>query len=228
MNDINELIKELKDQNIPDKEAEELAFLSKNLSNLYNFERNNDSKIRFLQQNLSAKNKFISKQIFVAALLSLVLLLGFTSVVSAQKSLPGQPLYPVKKLSENILSALSPSFKGEILKRRSEEVKDLSGKDNSKDFYKAVRDYENELSKTQIINLEKIDESKKNLQEAQRTTSEENKEILENAIIQTQEKQEELEKGEVKGDRTRSIEEKVNNEQNQSRDSFKNAEDALD
>ncbi|MCL6096827.1 MAG: hypothetical protein M1444_04085, partial [Patescibacteria group bacterium] len=212
MNDIDKLIKELKDENIPDKEAEELAFLSKNLSNLYNFERSPVFKNKFLNQDTSFKNKFfLSKQIFAAAFLSFVLLLGFTSVVSAQNSLPGQPLYPVKKLSENIFSAINPSFKGEILKRRSEEIKNLSGKKDGADFHNTVDEYEKELEENKKINPEKMEESRKNLEEAKENSLDEHKKDLERVIIKTESRQDEVEK-EDEGKRLNSPEDSRDSE----------------
>lgn len=212
MNDIDKLIKELKDQDIPDKEAEELAFLSKNLSNLYKFERSNDFKIRFLQQNLLTKNKFFfSRQIFAAAFLSFVLLLGFTSVVGAQNSLPGQPLYTVKKLSENIISAMNPSFKGEILERRSEEIKELSDKKDGDSFRNIVNEYERELNENKTINPEKMEESRKNLEEAKKNSLDEHREDIERVIIQTENRQDEVRK-EDEGDKLNSPEDNRSSE----------------
>ncbi len=197
MNDIDKLIKELKDQDIPAKEAEELAFLSKNLSNLYSFERSIGFKTRFLEQDLIVKNKFFaSRQMFATAFLSVILLLSFSSIVAAQKSFPGQPLYPVKIASENIASFINPSFKGEILERRSEEIKELSGKKDGDSFQSLVNEYEKELSENKKINREKIEESRKNLEEARNNSLDEHKKDLERVIIKTEDRQEEIEKEE--------------------------------
>lgn len=200
-NNLKNLINELKKEGALEKEAEDLAFLSKNLSNLYSFERNKDIKIRFLQQNLPEKNKFfIKRQMFVTAFLSLILLLGFTSVVGAQNSLPGQPLYPIKKLSENIFSFIKPDFKGEILKRRSEEIKELSNKKDGNNFHNTVNEYEKELNEDKKISPEKIEESRKNLEEAKKNSLDEHREDIERVLIKTQETQQKVQ--EVKGDNT--------------------------
>ena len=177
-----------------------MAFLSKNLSNLYSLKRSDNFKAKFLEQELVAKNRFFkSKQMFATAFLSLFLLLGFTSVVSAQKSLPGEPLYPIKRLSENIAETINPSFKNEIVKRRSEEIKELSGKDKSKHLNEAINDYEKELNDNQKINLENIKQSELNLEEARQSSiSAENKLDIERVLIKTQERQKTIQ--EVKGD----------------------------
>lgn len=198
MNDLNlkELIKDLKAEGALEEEAENLAIFSKNLSNLYAFERNDKFKTKFLEQELKERNKFfVSRQMFATAFLSLILLLGFTSIVSAQKSLPGQTLYPVKIASENIASFINPSFKDEILKRRSEEIRQLSGKKDGETFHNVVDEYERELNENKTINPKKIKESRRNLEEAKNNSLDEHKEDIERVIIQTEDRQRE-----VKGD----------------------------
>ena len=198
MNDENlkKLAEELKSEGALENEAEDLALLSKNLSNLYAFERSSDFKAKFLEQELLTKNKFfISRQKFAAVFLSLILLLGFTSVVGAQNSLPGQPLYPVKIASENIASFINPSFKDEILKRRSEEIKELSDKKDGNTFHDVVDEYEKELNENKEINPKKIEESRRNLEEARVNSLDEHKEDIDRVIIKTESRQ-----GEVKGD----------------------------
>lgn len=198
MNDENlkKLAEELKSEGALENEAEELALLSKNLSNLYAFERSSDFKAKFLEQELLTKNKFfISRQMFAAVFLSLILLLGFTSVVGAQNSLPGQPLYPIKIASENIASFINPSFKDEILKRRSEEIKELSDKKDGNTFHDVVDEYEKELNENKEINPKKIEESRRNLEEARVNSLDEHKEDIDRVIIKTESRQ-----GEVKGD----------------------------
>ena len=132
---------------------------------------------------------------FAAVFLSLILLLGFTSVVGAQNSLPGQPLYPVKIASENIASFINPSFKDEILKRRSEEIKELSDKKDGNTFHDVVDEYEKELNENKEINPKKIEESRRNLEEARVNSLDEHKEDIDRVIIKTESRQ-----GEVKGD----------------------------
>ena len=198
MNDENlkKLAEELKSEGALENEAEDLALLSKNLSNLYAFERSSDFKAKFLEQELLTKNKFfISRQMFAAVFLSLILLLGFTSVVGAQNSLPGQPLYPIKIASENIASFINPSFKDEILKRRSEEIKELSDKKDGNTFHDVVDEYEKELNENKEINPKKIEESRRNLEEARVNSLDEHKEDIDRVIIKTESRQ-----GEVKGD----------------------------
>lgn len=210
MNDLNlkKLIEELKDQNVLEDEAKNLAIFSKNLSNLYSFERSENSKIKFLEQKLLVKNRyFFSRQMFATAFLSLVLLLGVTSVVGAQGSLPGQPLYPIKIASENIASFINPSFKQEILNRRSEEIKQLSGKKDGDNFHNTINEYEKELNDNKSISPQKIREVQNNLEEAKINSLDEQKSDLERVIIKT-----ETRKGEVKGDQDIKISPEENKE----------------
>ena len=206
-NNLKNLIKDLKTEGALEKQAEDFAFLSKNLSNLYSFERSGEFKYKFLEQELLEKNKFFaSRQMFATAFFSLILLLGFASIVSAQGSLFGQPLYPVKIASENIASFTNPSFKGEILKRRSEEIKQLSGKKDGDNFLNTVNEYEKVLNENKKISLQKIEESRRNLEEARENSLEENKEDLERIIIKTESRQ-----GEVKGEEDKSESPEDNN-----------------
>lgn len=212
MNDLNlkELEGELKEEGALEKEAGDLAIFSKNLSNLYSFERSSEFKHKFLEQELLIKNRFfVSRQMFATAFLSLVLLLGVTSVVGAQGSLPGQPLYPIKIASENIASFISPSFKDEVLQRRSIEIKELSGKKDGDNFHNTVSEYEKELNENKTITPKKIKEVQKNLEEAKINSLDEHKEDLERVIIQTESRQ-----GEVKGDEDIKISPEINKEFN--------------
>ncbi|HYM64906.1 MAG TPA: hypothetical protein VES68_00250 [Candidatus Sulfotelmatobacter sp.] len=204
MNDINKLIEELKSQRASKKEAEELALFSKNLSNLLKLERSEEFKNRFLNQIGSSKfsRGQMYKRIFLPAFLTVVLFIGFASVVSAQKSLPGDTLYPVKQFSEKAAIFVDPSFKNALLGIRSNEVKNLSNDTSTANFNKAVEEYERELNGNKKLTLEQIKESKKNLQEAQRASSKENIHELENVIIQTDQRQILIEEKDVKGSST--------------------------
>lgn len=216
---LKKLTEELIEEGALEKEAEDLTFLSKNLSNLYSFERSTDLKTRFIDKDLSVKNKFFTqRQIFATALLSLILLLGFTSIVGAQNSLPGESLYPVKRLSEDVISFIKPDFKSEVLKRRSEEIKELSGKKDGDSFQNVVNEYEKELDENKTINPVKIEESRKILEEAKNNSLDEHKEDIERAINKTENKQGKAEDGD---------EEDKSNSSEDSNEGSKDLEDSL-
>ena len=106
-----------------------------------------------------------------------------STAVAAQKSLPGDSLYGVKRLTEKARTAVDPSFQGEVVVRRSEEVKRLSEEKKESGLIKqTVNDYEKEAKDLNGINTDKIDESKKNLEEAKQNVSEEDKKEIERVL----------------------------------------------
>lgn len=209
--DLNNLINELKAEGASDKEAEELFLFSKNMGNLLDIERSDIHKNKFIRQIVPQKNN-TRKMYYFATVFSFVLLFGFSSIVEAQNSLPGDKLYPVKIASENIVSLIKPSFKNEIIKRRSIEIKDLSKKNNSREFHETVENYARELSENKNIDAKDMEESRKNLEDARKDSLEDNKEDLEKIILQTKDVEELLEKSEVKGDNTGPSKDEDNNE----------------
>lgn len=191
--ELNQLIDELKAAGAQDKEAEELSVLSQKLSEVSKLERSFAFKKKFLERDIidnSSYRSFWSKWTVIPAVaFCLIFFVGFATVVSAEKSFRGKPLYPIKRLSEGIISFINPSFKNEVLRRRSEEIKELSDKKDGADFQKTVEDYEKELSENKRIAPEKFEESRKNLEEAKKKSLDENREDIERLIIQTEDKQ---------------------------------------
>jgi hypothetical protein len=181
---------ELESAGASNKEAEELSLLSQNISNLLTVERSASIKNRFLDslpQEEHTQQSFAKKWL-VIPMFAVLLLISVGSVAYAQKSLPGQPLYPVKILSEDIVVAVVPSFKGEILQRRSEEIKTLSQQNNSQNsvnLQKTINRYEKTLQEDGGINAASIEESRRNLEAASKGATLENKEAIENVIRQT-------------------------------------------
>ncbi len=198
-----QLIKELQSQGSLEEEARDLAEIFSKISKASKIERSHIFKKSFLD-NLSEKEKadrktfFFLPRVYVPALaLALLLFILITEVVNAQKSLPGQPLYPIKRLSENIVKTINPSFKDEILRRRSEEIKNLTEQKKDSDLLKkTIDEYKNELKEKEDVNPIRIEESRKNLEEAKDKSSEEGKKEIEKAIIQTEIKKEDQEKKE--------------------------------
>jgi len=208
-NDFEEqLKKELQSQGVLEEEARELMEALNKISKLSKTERSYAFKRSFLE-NLSKKEKtdrktfFFLPRAYVPALAFVLLLfILITEVVNAQKSLPGQPLYPIKRLSENIVKTINPSFKDEILRRRSEEIKNLTEQKKDSNLLKqTVSDYKDELKEKGKLSPVKIQETKKNLEEAKEKSEKENKKEIEKAIIQTEIKKEDQEKKEKPDDR---------------------------
>lgn len=99
----------------------------------------------------------------------LVLTIFFLTAVSAgiiqasQKSLPGQPLYPIKRTSEDILSAVSG---GNVVKveNRAKEVVELNKKNEPEQVSKAVEEYKKAVDEA-VSSGKNTEEIKKKLQE---------------------------------------------------------------
>lgn len=116
------------------------------------------------------------------------------SAFAAQSSLPGDPLYSLKRVTETVLGQISPNFKNEIPLRRSEEVKSLIEKNKNDDLVKkSLEDYQKQAEVGQDkTNLER---SRANLKEAETKASERSKEEINKVLeqskvqgVQTQEK----------------------------------------
>jgi len=203
--EINKIMEELKTAGANENEAEELAYFSKNLSNVLSFERSVETKNRFLEKvesmsQIPSGNFFVNHRSLFASVLGVILLLGFATIVSAQDSLPGQPLYSVKRITEEVVSTVNPSFNAEILKRRSVEIKILTKPsntniDSSKNVQSAIKDYEIELNDHKNINSKIVEESKTNLLDAKEQSSDGNKKEIEDVIKKTETKYEDV-KGE--------------------------------
>lgn len=189
---IEELMIELKKEGATANEAEELTLFAKNLSNSAKFERSFDLKIKFLNQNKDSKFRLsgLSRPVF-ATFLAIVLFVGFATLVRAQDSLPGQMLYPVKRATEDFLGAVSPSFKTQILIRRSDEIKKLSDPENKNysNLNNAIKAYENELDKKTDLTTKEMEESVNNLKEATMVATDGSKFKIENILRRTEERQ---------------------------------------
>ncbi|RJQ36263.1 hypothetical protein C4559_05175 [Candidatus Microgenomates bacterium] len=200
MDNFEDLIKELENlQGIKRSDFVKKTFI-KRLK-----ERNNKEK-RFLFFPLLSVRMLIPSVAFCAVIL--ILFTG-AAVVSAQKSIPGEALYKVKRLSENVVVGIKPEFKNEILLRRSREIKNLAGDKKDNNLIKGtVEEYKNELKDKERLSPIKIEESQKNLIDAKEKSSEEDKKEIEKALIKTESKTE-TEKGkEVKGEKSEQRDDK--------------------
>jgi hypothetical protein len=75
------------------------------------------------------------------------LFIGMAVVTTAQASIPGNVLYPVKQLSENTAAAIVPSYHATLMMRRADEVKQLVAKHaSSKQVLATLADYSTQAS----------------------------------------------------------------------------------
>lgn len=128
-----DLLEEIKDQ-ASEKEAEELLEVAFKLNNLSAIRRSYNFKKAQVKKIISVKPQkrsfFAFPKILIPVFAALVLLLGSSTMVLAQKSLPGSTLYPVKRLSEDMIVKINPNFKQEIIQRRLEEEKEIKKAEN--------------------------------------------------------------------------------------------------
>ena len=123
---------------------------------------------------------FLVRPAFATAL-SIILLTGFAGavLVSAQSSLPGETLYPVKRISEDVLSSITGS-KVIKLESRAQEIIILSQKEDedSDRLKESVIEYEVTVAKVE----EKVEEEeKKDIEEALEKHKEEFERIYKNS-----------------------------------------------
>jgi len=97
------------------------------------------------------------------------LVLGMTLVILSQMVLPGNPLYPVQKLSDNVAMSVTPSYRGIVMMKRAQEVKQLVAAHASSSLVLAtLNDYKSEASayKATTANYAAFEFCKSNLVQA--------------------------------------------------------------
>ena len=182
------LFEELKTEGASEKEMEELIPVLNKLSAIKKHERPYLLKRKFLEEETPEikKSSFLPKWFFAPAIaFSLLLLIGVTSVsYASQKTLPGDSLYPLKRLTENARILVDPGFKNKAIVRRSEEIKKLTEEKQEKPILinKAIDDFKKEVEDSEKHDADNVQESIENLKEAKRNVSEEEKRQIENVI----------------------------------------------
>lgn len=81
------------------------------------------------------------------SLVLLILLSGVGVVQASQKSLPGEPLYPVKVLSEKVITKVTGNKTLEV-ENRAKEIIDLSKKEQEEKLKETVEKYRETILKT--------------------------------------------------------------------------------
>ncbi len=101
------------------------------------------TQVESILAKLPKKNGFSLRRLLPPVGIALASLSAVAvSAFAAQGSLPGEPLYPVKRLSEVVLQTLNPGFQDQLPVRRSEEIKKLIEKKEGNDLIKkAIDDY---------------------------------------------------------------------------------------
>lgn len=113
--------------------------------------------------------------VFAAFILFILAGGGITLVQAAQRSLPGEPLYPVKRLSEDITVKLTGNSRGKV-SNRAQEIIDLVKKDKDGDrLEKAAQEYRETVLETK----QEIEKSGKNEEEFEKILEEQEKQFKE-------------------------------------------------
>lgn len=128
-------------------------------------------------------NLFSWPKFFVPAFAAflLLLVLGGGVVIASQKSLPGEPLYPIKRASENVKAIIEPESKQELIIKRGEEVKEIV---ENKEDPQQLRDSLDELRREARKNRKdsRLEESLERLEEAKDNSSDDEKDEIERAL----------------------------------------------
>ena len=205
------LINELIAAGAEPSEAAELANFEQSLKKPM-FERSQELKLKNVNQVLGQLNKrsgFDWRRYIRPFGLALGgLSLAGASVFASQGSLPGEPLYPIKRLSETVFEQINPEFKDDIPVRRSEEVKSLIEKNENDDsIKKSLEDYQKQSSESE--NKDSIRQAEDNLKKAQEGASEKSKEEIEKVLNEGDVKGEQINKeSENKGSSPKDSEQK--------------------
>lgn len=121
-------------------------------------------KMTALKETQTSKRSFYLRPFAFLVLTILFLATVSAGIVQAsQKALPGQPLYPVKRASEEILSSVSGSSVVKV-ENRAKEVVELNNKSEPEEVQKAVDEYKKAVDAA-INSGKNTEEIKKKLQE---------------------------------------------------------------
>lgn len=110
-------------------------------------------------------SKFTFAPIFarsiVFAAIALIVLVGasFTLVYASQKALPRDTLYPIKRFSEDVISAISGNIQVKIEKRAEEVVGAVNKKKDEEVIKEAIKEYKKAVSDTKKVVAEEDKES---------------------------------------------------------------------
>ena len=201
----DDLAKELKIRGLPQAEVEELDQVAESIGQIGRFSRSEEVKEQFLVKLLGARKKesFAWPRLFAPAVafVLILILLASGSVVFAQKSLPGDFLYPVKRLSENVAVSLRPELEQEIVVRRSQEVKDLVEQKEDPELVKNTLDdfsEDSQKAKSEGHTNGNLEEGVRNLEDARERSSESERKQIDETLKKLEEQKENNE-GNVKG-----------------------------
>lgn len=136
----NNLREELKLAGATNAETKELLPLATSLKRL------KDSKDSLSKGKLPRRHQNRWKILWPIGIPSIMsLALGMALVILSQTTLPGNLLYPVQKLSDNISMSVDPNYRGTVMMKRAQQVKQLIAEHASPNLVlAALADYQTE------------------------------------------------------------------------------------
>lgn len=160
----NNLKEELKSAGASDSEVSELVAVASNLKHL------KDSKSLVAKPILQVQRQSRWRTVIPIGLTSLTgLALGMALVILSQTVLPGSLLYPIQKFSDNVSMSVDPDYRGTVMMKRAQEVKQLIAEHaNSNLMLATLADYQKEALayKSVSANYAVFEYCKSNLQQA--------------------------------------------------------------
>ncbi|HEX4774881.1 MAG TPA: hypothetical protein VH234_05170 [Candidatus Saccharimonadales bacterium] len=177
----NNLRQELKLAGATDSEIKGLLPLATNLKQL----KNSSGSLSKYQSRRQYQSRW--KKLLPIGITSITgLALGMALVISSQTVLPGSMLYPVQKLSDNLSMSVDPDFRGTVMMKRAQEVKQLIAEHaNSNLVLATLADYQTEASayKSAPANYAVFEYCKTNLQQAANMAPSSEREVINNTLI---------------------------------------------
>ena len=201
----DDLTKELKIRGLSQAQADELGEVAGSLRQIGRVPRSEEVKEQFLVKLLGTRKKelFVWPRLFAPtiAFVLILLVLASGSVALAQKSLPGDVLYPIKRLSENIAVSLKPSLEQGIVVRRSQEVKDLVEQKEDPELVKNTLDdfsEDSQKAKSEGRANGNLEEGVRNLENARERSSDDERKQIDETLKKLEDKNDGNE-GNIKG-----------------------------
>lgn len=113
-----------------------------------------------LDQRIVGEERFRQVRYFMVVVLAVLVIGGGIGVNLAQAALPGEFLYPLKRTSEQAVSAITGDKKPQ-LEHRADEIVGLVKKQDTPELKQAVSEYKKDVSqvKTELQQSGKTDES---------------------------------------------------------------------
>ncbi len=177
----NNLKKELISAGAPDSEVNGLLSVARDLRQL------KSAEAAFLAPILTDKPESSWRKLIPIGLTSITgLALGMALVILAQTVSPGSWLYPVQKLSDNVAMSVDPSYRGTVMMKRAQEVKQLiAGHANSNLVLATLADYQTEAAtyKSVSANYAVYEYCKNNLRQAAANAPNPERQAINNALL---------------------------------------------